>query len=178
MMTLMLEPVSRKTVKKRLVSGWYSGSKRWWWWCSWVWQRHVSRPIVQRLKSLQNFTHNCQSFATNWKYISFLKEEKTTRTWTFPLVENSEQNMEILVVYMFCGWMWRQKSGISPYLNLGLPLRGCKRLARIKKPRGGINLIFAGFGVGCQVRCLLGCYLTQPQIAALPQQPRLSIGWI
>ena len=115
MMTLMLEPVSRKTVKKRLVSGWYSGSKRWWWWCSWVWQRHVSRPIVQRLKSLQNFTHNCQSFATNWKYISFLKEEKTTRTWTFPLVENSEQNMEILVVYMFCGWMWRQKSGISPY---------------------------------------------------------------
>ena len=76
MMTLMLEPVSRKTVKKRLVSGWYSGSKRWWWWCSWVWQRHVSRPIVQRLKSLQNFTHNCQSFATNWKYISFLKGEK------------------------------------------------------------------------------------------------------
>ena len=35
-------------------------------------------------------------------YLIF-KGEKKTRTWTFPLVENSEQNMEILVVYMFCG---------------------------------------------------------------------------
>ena len=37
------------------------------------------------------------------KIYFIFERRKKTRTWTFPLVENSEQNMEILVVYMFCG---------------------------------------------------------------------------
>ena len=43
--TVMLKWVERKTLKKPLVSRWYSVSIRWRWWRSWVWHTRVSSPL-------------------------------------------------------------------------------------------------------------------------------------
>ena len=64
--TVMLKWVERKTLKKPLVSRWYSVSIRWRWWRSWVWHTRVSSPLCATTNleqtSHQPSHHNNQIF--------------------------------------------------------------------------------------------------------------------
>ena len=151
MMTVILKPVSRKTLKKPLVSRWYSvATRRVMMVVMSVTEPRLS-PIVWSHKSLQNFTP--PAWALQQLEITFGLEKnelsgdvgfKFHFAWKFGAKHGHFGSLYVLgmnvckkVPYplIWAGWdsLWEDVKGWGH-----------------KKGGGGINLIFAGFGVGCQ----------------------------
>ena len=121
-----------------------------WWWCSWVWQSHVSSPIVWSHKSSQNFTHtSCLKAAQQLEIIFGFGFRRCWIQIFFGFGKFGAKHGHFGSFYVL---------GMNVCKKVGYPLiwGGWDSLWEDvkgwghKKGRGGINLIFARFGVGCQ----------------------------
>ena len=159
----MLKWVERKTLKKPLVSRWYSVSIRWRWWRSWVWHTRVSSPLCATTNLEQTsqvittirFFHVVE-FRSEYWFWRLMEKHNSSYTycpmpmaplpWEFVAKNTCFRNLYVL-------WMNVCKKCHFPLSELSLPLRGCKRLAGVKKAwwnKFDICWIWTSLLPGCQ----------------------------